>query len=99
MSNFLLFIKNYFSVFSVLSLLIIIISIYELITIDLSQIRHINPRFIYYLGIVLALLILIFDFIIKKCIYSRLKLNLFQFFILLIISLFFYYKFYQLCQD
>jgi hypothetical protein len=54
---------------------------------------------IYIIGMVIAFLFLLFDYLTKKCIYSRLRLNLFQLFILLTLSILIYYQYFQLCQD
>ena len=47
---------------------------------------------IYIIGMVIALLF--FDYLTKKCIDSRLRLNLFQLFIILTLSILIYYKHY-----
>ena len=95
MNKILIFIKNNISVFSFFSILIIILSVYELVTIDISQIRHIDPRFIFYLAIVFALLILVFDIIFKKIFTDRKKLNSVQLLISIAILTILYFNYYN----
>jgi hypothetical protein len=95
MNRILIFIKNNISVFSFFSILIIILSVYELVTIDISQIRHIDPRFIFYLAIVFALLILVFDIIFKKIFTDRKKLNSVQLLISIAFLTILYFNYYN----
>ena len=85
------FIKRNISVFNVVGFFLFF---------DLINIRNKSTESIdIIIDIIIALLFFLFDFLTKKCIYSRLRLNLFQFLVLLTISLLIYYQIYQLCQD
>lgn len=78
MSKFLTYIKSNISVFSFFSLVIIITSIYKLITIDTNFNWHIDPRLIFYFAILFALIVLLFDRVLKKIFSDRKRLNVIQ---------------------
>ena len=85
------FIKRNISVFNLVGFFLF----FYLINIRNKSIERIDII----IDIIVVLLFFLFDFLTKKCIYSRLRLNLFQFLVLLTISLLIYYQIYQLCQD
>ena len=85
------FIKRNISVFNIVALSLILTIIIGFFSLEKDNFWNSTITLIYILGIGLSLLFLIFDFLTKKNIHPRLKLNLIQLFILIIIPLIYYF--------
>jgi hypothetical protein len=85
------FIKRNISVFNVIALFIFLFFIKLLINTDLSSCK--GP--VIFIFLFLSIIFLMLDFVTKILIKSRLKLNILQFVILIILSILFYLKIYN----
>lgn len=85
------FIKRNISVFNVIALFIFLFFIKLLINIDLSSCK--GP--VIFIFLFLSIIFLMLDFVTKILIKSRLKLNILQFVISIILSILFYLKIYN----
>lgn len=93
------FIKMNVSVFSVVGVLLLLLFLIYFNNYERTGSERDIALLFSFMLIPISILFFLFYFLTKKCIYSRLKLNLFQFLILITISLITYYQYFQICQD
>jgi hypothetical protein len=96
MNKFLNFVNKNISVFSLLSIVLILFSVFKLITIDFSKVEHIDARLLYYFVIGFAFILLLFDFILKKILVNRIRLNVIQFIVAISFIIIVYFEYFKL---
>ena len=96
MNNISNFINRNFSVFSLLSMLLIVYSVFKILTTDGFIFNNFNIHLVYYFVIGFALILLVFDFILKKIIENRVRLNVIQLIVSISFIIIIYFEYFKL---
>lgn len=96
MSSISNFVNRNLSVFSLLSMVLVCFSVFRLLSLDDTLSRHFDIRLIYYFIIGFAFILLLFDFILKKIIENRIRLNVIQLIVSISFVVIIYFEYFKL---
>ena len=96
MSSISNFVNRNLSVFSLFSIVLVCFSVFKLLLLDDTLSRHFDIRLIYYFIIGFAFILLLFDFILKKIIENRIRLNVIQLIVSISFVVIIYFEYFKL---